>query len=152
MSQPLCSYFLILLSLAFPTYLILQLFSLHAGNFHYRGSNIAEQDLLFQEGDQKSTLKYNCGKKGSVEELCSTSTNHSFDAFGLSNLGLTSSPYETRIISDWISELSNDDQSETKHHEGCCSGLESCFCFPTTWIPDDGINVWDHSSSLWEMD
>lgn len=95
-------------------------------------------------------LKYNCGNiKVSVEEFCSTK-NESLDGAGLSNPGLTSSPYETRLISDWISELSNDHQSETKHHEGCNS-VETCLCYPT-WIPDDSINVWNHSSSLWEMD
>jgi myb proto-oncogene protein len=114
-----------------------------AENFHYRLGN-GQQDLFFQKGD-RSALKYNCGNKGSVEEFSSNSTNDTFDVVGLSDLGLTSSPYETRLISDWMSELSND-QSEIKRHEGCKS-LD-----PTTWIPDDSINIWDHSSSLWKMD
>ncbi|KAE8099687.1 hypothetical protein FH972_017645 [Carpinus fangiana] len=120
------------------------------GNFHYRLNNIADQEYLFFQKGEMGALKYNCGNiKGSVEEFCS-SKNESLDDLGLSNPGLTSSPYETRLISDWISELSNDHQSEMKHHEGCNS-VESCLCYPT-WIPDDSINVWNHSSSLWEMD
>ncbi|GMY14825.1 transcription factor MYB27-like [Fagus crenata] len=116
----------------------------HEGNFHCKLNN-GEKDFFFQNGEM-SGLKYNYENHGTFEDFCGTK-DKSFDALGLSNFALTSSPYETRLL-DSILELSND-QSEIKHQEGCNS-LESCFCYPA-WIPDDS-NVWDHVGFLWNMD
>jgi hypothetical protein len=91
-----------------------------------------------------SGLKYNYENHGTFEDFCGTK-DKSFDALGLSNFALISSPYETRLL-DSILELSND-QSEIKHQEGCNS-LESCFCYPA-WIPDDSSVPMQASYGTW---
>ncbi|KAL5546074.1 hypothetical protein UlMin_005761 [Ulmus minor] len=72
------------------------------------------------------------------------------DAFGLSDFGLTSSPYETRL-SHWISEFSNDHQRESYYHNECNSieSISSC-SYELELSPDDS-NTWDCSGFLWDM-
>lgn len=101
---------------------------------------------MFQNADHasgqrsyNSEINYQYGSSGKTE--C-----NSFDAFELS---LTSSPYATRM-SDWISDLSND-QSKINYQDECNS-IDSSFCF-LEWNPDDHSDLlWDCSvGSLWDM-
>ncbi|KAF5471886.1 hypothetical protein F2P56_008650 [Juglans regia] len=116
-------------------------------NFHSKINN-AEQDFFFHEQGGMTTVRYQCGNKGSVDkDSWGTMNDISSDALGFSDLQFTCSPYETRL-SDWMSGLS-DDQSKIKHQEDC-NTIESCCCY-LAWISDNS-NTWDYSGSLWDMD
>lgn len=81
--------------------------------------------------------------------LCNTSHNH----FGVSNLEITSSPYEIRL-SNWISDQLTNEKQEVNHHEGC-NNLEFCFQYPNMNCvkrDDQTDHFWDSLASLWDME
>ncbi|KAH7512018.1 transcription factor MYB27 isoform X2 [Ziziphus jujuba] len=115
-------------------------------NTHNQLEDAKEDLLLFQNADHTSAQRsynYENYHGWSVEDSGGTECN-SIDAFEFS---LASSPYATRM-SDWISDLSND-QSQINYQDECNS-IDSSFCF-LDWTPDDGL-IWDCSAgSLWDM-
>lgn len=117
-----------------------------ADNTHNQLEDAKEDLLLFQNADHTSAQRsynYENYHGWSVEDSGGTECN-SIDAFEFS---LASSPYATRM-SDWISDLSND-QSQINYQDECNS-IDSSFCF-LDWTPDDGL-IWDCSAgSLWDM-
>lgn len=77
--------------------------------------------------------------------------NLTSDAFDLSRFELSycSSPYETRLITDWISKWSpREDQTEETHQENVN------FCPPEliSGYGDSDSSIWDGPFSIWDMD
>ncbi|XP_023005846.1 transcription factor MYB114-like [Cucurbita maxima] len=77
----------------------------------------------------------------------------SYNHFGLSNLEITSSPYEIRL-SNWISNQLMNEKQEVNHHE-VCNSLEFCFYYPNMNYAhrvDQIDHFWDSFTPLWDIE
>ncbi|KAL5538408.1 hypothetical protein UlMin_044127 [Ulmus minor] len=125
------------------------------GDSQYESKNAEEDLFLFKnKGATNSATQthHTLENQGSMKDMGTDNilSNSSDGAFGLSDFGLTSSPYETHL-SHWISELSNDHQRESYYHNECNSieSISSC-SYELELSPDDS-NTWDCSGFLWDM-
>ncbi|XP_022936978.1 transcription factor MYB27-like isoform X1 [Cucurbita moschata] len=76
-----------------------------------------------------------------------------YNHFELSNLEITSSPYETRL-SNWISNPLMNEKQEVNHHEEC-NNSEFCFYYPNMNYArrdDQSDHFWDSLTPLWDIE
>ncbi|KAG6596493.1 Transcription factor MYB27, partial [Cucurbita argyrosperma subsp. sororia] len=76
-----------------------------------------------------------------------------YNHFELSNLEITSSPYETRL-SNWISNQLMNEKQEVNHHEEC-NNSEFCFYYPNMNYArrdDQSDHFWDSLTPLWDIE
>lgn len=105
------------------------------------------EETLLKDGDM--TTAFSLGGEGSSKDL--TLKNCSNDTLSLSESEYVKSPYEARLF-DWISQMSDDSQVETRHR-AYCNKAELCICH-LEWTLDnkDNSSIWDNSDFLWDWD
>ncbi|POO01780.1 MYB transcription factor [Trema orientale] len=145
------------------THLRKKLTRVQEGNSRYELEK-AKEDISFENKIDESVStsddnKWNreTDQYGSADQDLwgSSSWDNSSDASGVSaDFALTSSPYENRLISDWISEFSNEQTRETNYYDECNSAVvQSESSYLEYWTPDDHeqCDTWNSSVFLWDM-
>ena len=126
------------------------------GSSKYDQLDKAKEDYLYENKNESiSTNADQC--YCSVEDLWGSSCwDNSSDASGLSaDFALTSSPYENRLISHWISEFSTENTRQMNYYDECNSIVESGSSYLEYWTPHDDhdqCDTWNSSGFLWDMD